>query len=140
MVVCNDLCLYYYLCRFWGKFGEADNKPQTRTLQNGSDWDTLVVDDSVIMKSVHVYNDDVIEIVTVKKEGACEPNVKGSIFVVLFTTALARLKLYDVLKKTTETFVDTERHTDCQQSLFCSKICKRGYLSGVFEFAPSQVA
>lgn len=84
---------------FGGKFGEADNKPQTRTLQNGSDWNTLMVDDSVIVKSVNVYNDDVMEIVTVKKDGACEPNVKGNIFVALFTMALARLKLYDALNE-----------------------------------------
>ena len=33
-----------------------------------------------------------------------------------------------------------ERHTDCKQSLFCSKICKREYLSSVFEFVPSELA
>ena len=87
---------------FWGKFGEADNKPQTRTLQNASDWDKLMADDSVIVKSINVYNEDVLEVVTVKKDRACAPNVKGNIFVALFTTALARLKLYEELQKLEE--------------------------------------
>ena len=87
---------------FWGKFCEADNKPQTRTLQNASDWDKLMADDSVIVKSINVYNEDVLEVVTVKKDRACAPNVKGNIFVALFTTALARLKLYEELQKLEE--------------------------------------
>ena len=58
---------------FWGKFGEADNKPTTSTIQKVED------------------------VTTVKKEGACAPNVKGNIFIPLFTTALARPKLYEAL-------------------------------------------
>ena len=53
--------------------------------------------DSIIVKSVNVYSEDVLEVTTVKKEGACAPNVKGNIFIALFTTALARLKLYETL-------------------------------------------
>lgn len=81
---------------FWGKFGEADNKPQTTTRQNVRDWEKLMTDDSVIVKSVNVYDEDVLEVVTVKK-GACAPNMKGNFFIALFTTSLARLKLYDAL-------------------------------------------
>lgn len=56
-----------------GKFGEADNKPQTRTMQNVSDWDKLMADDSVIVKTVNVYNEDVLEVVTVKKMERVHP-------------------------------------------------------------------
>ena len=96
---------------FWGKFGEADKKPQTRTLQNTSDWDKLMTDDSVIVKSVNVFNEDVLEVVTVKKEGACKPNVKGNIFVALFTTAMARLKLYDALDTLKERVLYYDTHS-----------------------------
>lgn len=56
-----------------------------------------MVDDSVIVKSVNVFNEHVLEVVTVQREGACAPNVKGNIFIAAFTTSLARLKLYEVL-------------------------------------------
>ena len=81
---------------FWGEFGEADNKPQTTTRQNVRDWEKLMTDDSVIVKSVNVYDEDVLEVVTVKK-GACAPNMKGNFFIALLTTSLAGLKLYDAL-------------------------------------------
>ena len=56
---------------FWGKFGEGESKPQTRTIQRVEDWDKLLIDDTVIVKSVNVYSEDVLEVTTVKKEGAC---------------------------------------------------------------------
>ena len=59
-------------------------------------------DESVIVKNVNVYNEDVLEVTTVKKEGACTPTTKGNIFIALFTTAIARLKLYDALDKLKE--------------------------------------
>ena len=44
-----------------------------------------------------VYSEDVLEVTTVKKEGAWAPNTRGNIFIALFTTAIARLKLYEAL-------------------------------------------
>ena len=82
---------------FWGKFGEADNKPTTSTIQKVEDGEKLINNDSIIVKSVNVYSDDVMEVTTIQKEGACAPNVKGNIFIALFTTAIARLKLYEAL-------------------------------------------
>ena len=82
---------------FWGKFGEGDNKPTTSTLQKVEDWEKLINDDSIIVKSVNVYSEDVLEVTTVKKEGAWAPNTRGNIFIALFTTAIARLKLYEAL-------------------------------------------
>ena len=87
---------------FWGKFGEADNKPSTTTLQKETDWEKIVNDDTILVKNVNVYSEDVLEVSTVKKDGACAPNVKGNIFIALFTTALARLKLYEALDEIKE--------------------------------------
>ena len=82
---------------FWGKFGEGDNKPTTSTLQKVADWEKIVNDETIHVKNVNVYSEDVLEVSTVKKDGACAPNMKGNIFIALFTTALARLKLYEAL-------------------------------------------
>ena len=59
-------------------------------------------DETVIVKNVNVYNEDVLEVTTVKKEGACTPTTRGNIFIALFTTAIARLKLYEALDQLQE--------------------------------------
>ena len=59
-------------------------------------------DETVVVKNVNVYNEDVLEVTTIKKEGACTPTTKGNIFIALFTTAIARLKLYDALDQLQE--------------------------------------
>ena len=82
---------------FGGKFGEADSKPTTSTIQKVADWEKLINDDTVMVKSVNVYSEEVMEVTTVKKEGAWAPNTRGNIFIALFTTAIARLKLYEAL-------------------------------------------
>ena len=71
-------------------------------MQKVEDWEKLINDDTVIVKSVNVYSEEVLEVTTVKKEGACAPNVKGNIFIALFTTAIARLKLYEALDELKE--------------------------------------
>lgn len=47
---------------FWGKSGEGDNKPQTRTIQRIEDWNKLISDDSSIVKSVNVFSEDILEV------------------------------------------------------------------------------
>ena len=92
-------CFFSMFFSFWGKFGEAQNKPSTRTIQRLEDWEKLMNDESIIVKNVNVYNEDVLEVTTIQKEGAYAPTTKGNIFIALFTTAIARLKLYDALDK-----------------------------------------
>ena len=46
---------------------------------------------------MNVYSEDVTEVTTVKIEGAWAPNTRGNIFIALFTTVIARLKLYEAL-------------------------------------------
>ena len=84
---------------FWGKFGENELRPQTKTIQDENDWQKLLQDDDVIVKDVRIFNDDVMEVSLLKKEDACESGGKVNIFIAVFTTALARLKLYEELDK-----------------------------------------
>ena len=51
------------------------------------------------MKETRIFNDDVMEVSVMKKEDACESGGKTNIFIASFTTALARLKLYDKLEE-----------------------------------------
>ena len=84
---------------FWGKFGENELRLQTIVLQDEKTWQKLMEDDSVIVKDVRIFNEDVMEVSVLKKEDAGESGGKVNIFIALFTTALARLKLYEELDK-----------------------------------------
>ena len=59
----------------------------------------MLNDDTLIVKETRIFNDDVMEVSVMKKEDACESGGKTNIFIASFTTALARLKLYDELEK-----------------------------------------
>ena len=53
--------------------------------------------DSHIVKDVQMINDETVEIQYIEKEGFAEENDKVNIVIAAFTTAYARLKLYDLL-------------------------------------------
>lgn len=84
---------------FWGKFGENEHHTQTIAIQDEDVWQKIVQDDSVVVKDVRIFNENVMEISTLKHEDACERSGKINIFIACFTTALARLKLYAELEK-----------------------------------------
>lgn len=84
---------------FWGKFGENEHRVQTQSIQDEDTWQKIVHDDSIIVKDVRIFNEDVMEISTMKHEDACASSGKINIFIACFTTALARLKLYAELEK-----------------------------------------
>ena len=53
--------------------------------------------DQYIVKDVQLVNDETVEIQYMEKEGFVEENNKVNIVIAAFTTAYARLKLYDLL-------------------------------------------
>ena len=59
----------------------------------------MVNEDTIVVKETRIFNDDVMEVSVMQKEDACESGMKTNIFIASFTTALARLKLYDELEK-----------------------------------------
>ena len=95
---------------FWGKFGENEHRVQTQSIQDEDVWQKIVQDDSIIVKDVPFFNEDVMEISTMKHEDACASSGKINIFIACFTTALARLKLYAEVEKLNEQvlFYDTD--------------------------------
>ena len=85
---------------FWGKFGENEHGVQTIAIQDENVWQKLIQDESLVIKDVRIFNEDVMEVSVMKKEkDACEGAGKTTIFIACFTTALARLKLYAELEK-----------------------------------------
>ena len=90
------------LSSFWGKFGENEHRPQTIAIQDEETLFRVMNDDSVIVKETRIFNEDVVEFSVMKKEDACEGAGKTNTFIACFTTALARLKLYEELQKLDE--------------------------------------
>lgn len=84
---------------FWGKFGENELRTQTITTSDEDTWQKIVQDESGDVKDVRVFNEDVMEVSTLKHEDANASSGKINIFIACFTTALARLKLYTELEK-----------------------------------------
>ena len=85
---------------FWGKCGENEHRVQTIAIQDENVWQKLIQDESLVIKDVRIFNEDVMEVSVMKKEkDACEGAGKTTIFIACFTTALARLKLYAELEK-----------------------------------------
>ena len=96
---------------FWGKFGENEHRVQTIAIQDENVWQKLIQDESLVIKDVRIFNEDVMEVSVMKKEkDACKGAGKTNIFIACFTTALARLTLYAELEKLGEQvlFYDTD--------------------------------
>ena len=95
-----NLSFLLHLSSFWGKFGENEHRVQTIAIQDENVWQKIIQDESLLIKDVRVFNEDVMEVSVMKKEkDACEGAEKTNIFIACFTTALARLKLYAKLEK-----------------------------------------
>ena len=84
---------------FWGKFGENEHRTQTQTISEEDTWQKIIQDETIMVKDVRIFNDDVMEVSTMKYDDACQSSGKINIFIACFTTALARLKLYVELEK-----------------------------------------
>ena len=70
---------------------------KTKEVTEPKDLYAYLNSDSHIVKDVQMLNDETVEIQYVEKEGFVEENDKVNIVIAAFTTAYARLKLYDLL-------------------------------------------
>ena len=82
---------------FWGKFGERPNKPRTQTITSPSQLYPYLFSDNFSLKNLRICTDDVLEAVFTEVEDNIVPSNKSNIFIAAFTTAWARLKLYEAL-------------------------------------------
>ena len=102
-------------------------------------WQKLIQDESLVMKDVRIFNEDVMEVSVMKKEkGGCEGAGKTNIFIACFTTALARLKLSAELKKLGEQvlyyeFGSAAPKSCCYQTMSGKSECKNKGTKSSFE-------
>ena len=82
---------------FWGKFGERQNKPKTVTITQPSQLYPYLFLSNFALHNLRICTEDVLEAVFTEIQHNVIPSTKTNIFVAAFTTAWARLKLYEAL-------------------------------------------
>ena len=82
---------------FIGKFAQRLNLAKTDRVTQPKELYAYLDSDQYIVKDVQLVNDETVEIQYIEKEGFVEENKKVNIVIAAFTTAYARLKLYDLL-------------------------------------------
>ena len=52
----------FFIFCFWGKSGEEENKPSTKTIQRPSDLYRLINNDTIEIRDVRIFSEDVMEV------------------------------------------------------------------------------
>ena len=86
-----------FISFFVGKFAQRLNLSKTKQVTEPKDLFNYLYSDRYEVKDVQMVNDETVEVQYVEKEGFVEENDKVNIVIAAFTTAYARLKLYDLL-------------------------------------------
>ena len=82
---------------FWGKFGERPNKPRTVTITSPSQLFPLLFNSHKNVSTLRICNEDVLEVVSTDIDDNVVPSNKTNVLIAAFTTAWARLRLYEAL-------------------------------------------
>ena len=82
---------------FLGKFAQRLNLSKIKRLTEPKELYAYLYSDQYVVKDAQLVNDETVEIQYTEKEGFVEENDKVNIVIAAFTTAYARLKLYDLL-------------------------------------------
>ena len=87
----------YIFCIFIGKFAQRSNLVKTEMVYQPKRFIDLLYDDKFEVCDARMVNDDMIEVQFRNAKEFAEQNNKVNVVVAAFTTAYARLKLYDLL-------------------------------------------
>ena len=83
---------------FWGKFGERMNKPKTEQVTTPARLFSLVSDPLLNITTIRICTEDILEVVYTSVVDDAPTGNKTNTFIAAFTTAQARLKLYESLQ------------------------------------------
>ena len=84
---------------FWGKFGQNPQKDKMIYLEEPKDYIRMMTDDTIEVCDLHHVNDDMIMLRYREKKDFLPTSPNTNVVLAAFTTAYARLKLYDLLEK-----------------------------------------
>ena len=85
------------LNNFWGKLGHRPNRPKLKVIGEAKEYFDHLLCGGVEVTNAHLVNDQVVELFYKMKDFFVEPSDRTNMVLAAFTTAQARLKLYQVL-------------------------------------------
>ena len=98
----------------WGKFGEKQNKAQTHSISHPAQLFHIMDNSTYKISTIRICSEDVVELVTTQDDDAYQSSFKINVFIAAFTTAQARLKLYEALDR----LQDRVLYTDTDSVIF----------------------
>ncbi|XP_071507356.1 uncharacterized protein [Diadema antillarum] len=84
---------------FWGRFGMRSNLTDIRVISDPAELYKLLISDEIRMVDLNFVNDEVVEVRSVKRDEFEQQSPRSNVVLAAFTTAQARLKLYNVLDR-----------------------------------------
>ena len=81
----------------WGKFAQRDNKDKCTFVNDPNVLLELLCDPKVVLKDFHILDENTMQVIHCRDDQLVAENENTNIFIGIFTTAYARLKLYDIL-------------------------------------------
>ena len=88
-----------FLNSLWGKFGQRDNLKQVEFITEIADLYKIYYDKTVTISDLSFINQDVVRVEYKRKDIFIEDPKLTNIYIAAYTTANARLRLYEVLDK-----------------------------------------
>ncbi|XP_072377781.1 uncharacterized protein [Diabrotica undecimpunctata] len=94
----------------WGKFGQRMNMKQTEYVVDIKRWYEVLMNDKINLTNVTFINDNIAQVSYDYKDVFVEDPTSTNIFVALFTTSNARLRLYEMIDRLGEAvaYFDTD--------------------------------
>ncbi|XP_028132068.1 uncharacterized protein LOC114327599 [Diabrotica virgifera virgifera] len=94
----------------WGKFGQRQNLKQTEYITDPKKWYEKLLDDKINISNVIFINDNIAQVSYDSKDEFVEDPTSTNIFIAIFTTSNARLRLYEMIDKLGEAvaYFDTD--------------------------------
>ena len=83
----------------WGKFGQNPFRGQVEYVTDPERYFQLLQDDTVVVKSVLILNDNMVQMNYDEYRESVRPNPNGNVVIAAFVTAWARLRLYSQLSR-----------------------------------------
>ena len=83
----------------WGKFAQKDNPGKSTIVTDGAEFFRLLFDKSVEVNDFHILSEDYAQIDWKMNNDFISANDRTNIFIAIFTTAHARLRLYNILEQ-----------------------------------------
>ena len=84
---------------FWGKFGQRTNLPQKTYVSDVTVFFDMMTGDNQEIKNVRFVNEEIVQVDWVHKEGFIDTSGITNVVIAAYTTAQARLKLYQYLER-----------------------------------------